>query len=189
MTFSRIQAFIRGIITQVPWWHWVIIGILAFAAGFLIRKKTSAYGAFALGISALVGLLLLDTAVLIRYCGFLHHASSGIDLGAEYARLVHAGQDRRIELFSNMVVFTPIGFFMSEFLASMKRFSAWKRIGLAILFGLGVSLSIECLQLVLRVGYFELTDLVLNTVGAGIGAALSVLMEQILGYARRKLPH
>ena len=51
------------------------------------------------------------------------------------------------------------------FPASGKRLRARRRLGLAALVGFGLSLTIECLQLLLHVGFFELTDLVMNTVG------------------------
>lgn len=56
-------------------------------------------------------------------------------------------------------------FFLSAFLVSAMRFCGLRRILLSILAALGLSFCIECLQLVLKVGFFELTDLVMNTVG------------------------
>ena len=76
----------------------------------------------------------------------------------------------------------PFGFFLSEFLASTKRFSAWRRIGLATLAGFGLSICIECLQLVLRVGFFQVRDSVMNMVGGGeVGAGLSAWMRGVGG--------
>ena len=42
-------------------------------------------------------------------------------------------------------------------------------------------MCIECLQLVLRVVFFEVTDLVMNTVGAGVGAGLAAGMRGMGG--------
>ena len=39
--------------------------------------------------------------------------------------------------------------------------------------GFGLSLTIECLQLLLHVGFCEVTDLVMNTVGAFVGVGVS----------------
>ena len=44
----------------------------------------------------------------------------------------------------------------------------------------GLSLCMECLQLVLRVGFFELTDLALNTVGGGVGALFSAGLWKVM---------
>ena len=47
--------------------------------------------------------------------------------------------------------------------------------------GFGPSLTIECLQLLLHVGFFELTDLVMNTVGAFVGALISAGVRKVVG--------
>ena len=44
----------------------------------------------------------------------------------------------------------------------------------------GLSLCIECLQLVLHVGVFEVTDLVLNMVGGGVGTLISVVLSKMV---------
>ena len=46
--------------------------------------------------------------------------------------------------------------------------------------GFGLSLTIECLQLLLHVGFFELTDLVMNTVGAFVGALVSAGVKMVV---------
>ena len=127
-----------------------------------------------IGLAAFACMLLLDTAVVIRYCGNFPHAS-GVNLD-----LFHEGGLLNVESLSNIAVFIPFGLFLSEFLASAKRFSAGRRLGLATLAGFGLSLCIECLQLLLRVGFFELTDLVMNTLGAFVGAGVAVLIRRFL---------
>ena len=85
----------------------------------------------------------------------------------------------------NIVVFVPFGFFFSEFISSTTRLSAWRRLGYATLASFGLSLCLECLQLFLRVGFFELTDLVLNTAGGFIGAGLALLGRKVLGIGKK----
>ena len=114
--------------------------------------------------------------MVIRALGAYPHEFVGIDLGAEIDRILHVGQARRIEMFSNLAVFVPFGFFLSEFLASTKQFGVWRRIGLSTLAAFGFSLCIELLQLVLKVGFFEVTDLVMNGVGGFVGAGVSALL-------------
>ena len=180
-----LQTYIRGIVAHVPATHWTVIGALSltltvFLAG---RKKCSVYGAIALGISVFVGLVLLDTAVVIRYSGALKHMS-GYDLRFDFSRLFRKSGLGPAEMMSNIAAFIPFGLFFSEFLASAKRFSAGRRLGLATLAGFGLSLCIETLQLLLRVGFFELTDLVMNTLGAFVGAGLAVLLRRFICFAR-----
>ena len=90
-----------------------------------------------------------------------------------------------MEMLANFAAFIPFGFFLSEFLASAKRFSAGRRLRLATLAGFGLSLCIECLQLLLRVGFFELTDLVMNTLGAFVGALISAGLRKVVGERRQ----
>ena len=146
----------------------------------LIRKKCSVYGAFALGMAVFTGLVLLDTAVLIRHLGLLRHGT-GHNLGFELDRLLHGSKDARSEVVSNLIVFVPFGFFLTEFFASLKRLSIGRRLGVAALTAFSLSLCIELLQLVLKVGYFEVMDLVLNTLGGYVGALISVGLRKMVG--------
>lgn len=181
---TALLTYIRGIIVIVPWNHWAFIGLLSMALMLCIgdRKKVSLYGILALGILVFIGLAMLDTTVVNRYLSPLPQ-----EAGFEFTlrRFFHSTEHGRIELFSNLVVFIPFGFFLSEFLASAKRFSAGRRLGLATLAGFGLSLCIECLQLLLRVGFFELTDLVMNTLGAFVGALISAGLRKVVGERRR----
>ena len=181
MSGSALQEYARGILTHVPWEHWVVMVVvsLALTVILLIRKKCSVYGAIALGLTVFMGLVLLDTAVLIRHLGLLRHGT-GHNLGFALDRLLHGSKDARSEVISNLVVFIPFGFFLAEFLASLKRFSIGCRLGLVSIAAFCLSLCIECFQLILHVGFFELTDLVLNTLGGFIGAGLSILGRKIL---------
>ena len=181
MTGSALQEYARGILTHVPWEHWVVMGVvsLALTVILLIRKKCSVYGAIALGLTVFMGLFLLDTAVGIRYLGIMKHAA-GHNLTLDFSRMFRKSGQGPVETLSNIAVFVPFGFFLGEWLASSNRTGSWRRVGLVTLAVFGLSLCIECLQLVLHVGFFEVTDLVMNTVGGVIGAVLSILGRRIL---------
>ena len=51
----------------------------------------------------------------------------------------------------------------------------------------GLSLCIECLQLVLKVGFFEVTDLVMNTLGGFVGALISMGVRKVVWERRHQL--
>lgn len=169
MSFSTFQIYVRAFFPHIPGWHWIMLGeaSLALAIYTLSQKKCSAFGAVALGLAVFIGLYLLDALALNRV-GMEGARKTGIDLEAEWHRLLHGGEENRMLMLFNVAAFVPFGFF----LASTKRFSAGRRFGLVVLAGFGLSLCIECIQLVFRVGIFEVTDLVLNCVGAGIGGGL-----------------
>ena len=173
-SFTVLRHSIQAILSNVPWGHWVVMVALAVMMFLLIRKKCTTYAAMTLGVTVFVGLFLLETAVLMRLCGNYPY-NSGVNFG--FDRIVHPSVSGWAELFSNIGVFTPFGLFLSEFLASAKRFSAGRRLGLATL----------ALQLLLRVGFFELTDLVMNTLGAFAGALISAGLRKVVGERRHGL--
>lgn len=65
-------------------------------------------------------------------------------------------------LAGNVLVFMPVGFFLA--LGSRR-----KSILRTILFSFAVSLSVEVSQFILRVGRFDVDDLILNTCGGFLG--------------------
>lgn len=147
---------------------------MALTAFHLSRKKCLKYGTICLGMTVFTLLFLIDSAVLIRLGDGLNH-STEFSLAAEYHRLVDGGVTRRIEMLSNVGVFVPFGFFLSEFLFATGRIDAQHRLGYVVMASFGLSLSIECLQLILGLGVFEVTDLVLNTLGGFVGASLATV--------------
>lgn len=171
---STLQTYIRGILAHVPGMHWAVIGVVSFALAviLLFRKKCSVYGAIALELTVFMGLFLLDTAVGIRYLGIMKHAA-GHNLTLDFSRMFRKSGQGPVEILSNIAVFVPFGFFLGEWLASSNRTGSWRRIGLVTLAAFGLSLCIECLQLVLHVGFFVVTDLVVNTVGGGVGGLVA----------------
>ena len=182
MTHLYWQRLFQDVFPEVPLGHWLVIGILslALAENELLRKKHSAYGSICVGITALFCLLLIDTAVLIRWGDGMKHLT-GFSLPAEYHRLIRGGTARWTEMLANVAVFVPFGFFLSEFLSTTKRFSARRQIGRVALAAFGLSLCIESLQLIFRLGVCEITDLVLNTLGGFIGALMSVGVRKVVG--------
>lgn len=182
MSGSALHAYAHIILGHIPWEHWVAMGAvsLALTVTLLFRKKISVYGAIALGLTVFMGLFLLDTAVIIRYLGFMHH-TTGYNLTLDFSRMSQKSGQGPAEFISNIAVFVPFGFFLAEYLASTKRLGAWRRIGFVALAAFGLSLCIECLQLILHVGFFEVIDLVLNTLGGFVGALISVGLRKVVG--------
>ncbi len=182
VAFGSILSLIRSVFAHVPWGHWAVIGTvsLALTVVLLIRKRYSTYSAICFGLSVFLGLFLLDTAVGIRWGDGVKHMT-GFSLSAEYHRIVLGGVARWTEMFANVAVFVPFGFFLSEFLSTTKRFSARRQIDRVALVAFGLSLCIETLQLVFRLGVFEITDLVLNTLGGFVGSLISVGLRKVVG--------
>lgn len=77
----------------------------------------------------------------------------------------------------NIIWFVPFGFILP--LLGIKK-------KLTLIFGAALSLVIEVMQLLFDVGFTELDDLILNTVGSGIGIMLFCLFSHFRERMRHK---
>ncbi len=75
-------------------------------------------------------------------------------------------------LFGNILIFMPFGFFISMASRSSSFF-------MALFNSLGLSLCVEVLQLVTRVGSFDVDDILLNTIGGVFGYIVFVICNLI----------
>ncbi|WP_141506560.1 VanZ family protein [Paenibacillus luteus] len=76
-------------------------------------------------------------------------------------------------LFGNIVLFVPIGFFLP--LLNKKRLSHWRLIAASI----ALITVVEVVQLVTKLGSFDVDDIILNTFGAWIGL---LMMKFLIRY-------
>lgn len=75
-------------------------------------------------------------------------------------------------LFGNVLIFMPFGFFMPVAFRNKRFFSA-------LCYSFGLSLCVETFQLVAKVGSFDVDDLLLNTAGGAAGYILYVVCNAI----------
>lgn len=78
------------------------------------------------------------------------------------------------EIIDNVLAFVPFGIFMGML---REQTAFWKRI--APIFG--VSLLYEVLQYLLGIGASDITDLLANTLGGGLGIVIYLAAEKIFG--------
>lgn len=71
-------------------------------------------------------------------------------------------------LFGNVIIFMPLGFFMP--MASRQR-NFWS----AMFYSFGLSFCVETFQLISKVGSFDVDDLLLNTIGGMTGYIIYVI--------------
>ncbi len=179
MSFSTFQIYLRAFFPRVPLWHWVVMGVVALAltVGLIGRKRFSVYGSIALGVAFFMGLYLLDALALVRIDSrWVEHP--GIDLGAELRRIISGNEENLMLMLFNTAVFAPFGLALGVFLKSTGM-GFWRCLGRVTMVAFGLSLCIECIQWALHVGIFEVTDLVLNAVGAGIGMGIALGMLRL----------
>lgn len=68
-----------------------------------------------------------------------------------------------LNLFGNVIGFIPLGFLLPIVSSGLKKS------GIVIWLGFTISVIVECLQLILRVGSCDIDDVILNTLGTVIG--------------------
>ena len=83
------------------------------------------------------------------------------------------------DTYLNILVFVPLGFLLPQV---WRRARWWK----VLLIGFGVSLLIEALQLVTRLGWFDIDDILANTLGAVAGYIVFAVADLIIRVACRK---
>lgn len=71
-----------------------------------------------------------------------------------------------LDIWFNILLFIPLGFLIG----------GWR----GLIFGLILSCGVETVQYVLRLGFCELDDVLNNTIGSGIGAAIHVIVKKII---------
>lgn len=124
-----------------------------------------------------VGLLTLEYFVLI-YCATLIFRDSSENVGHDFTplwsyRAIENGRnDLLAENIMNVVVFVPVGLFMS---CVSRRLKWW----IVLLMGFGLSVSIEALQFFFHKGFSEVDDVIHNTFGCAIGIMIVAMIKGI----------
>ena len=71
-------------------------------------------------------------------------------------------------IIANILVFIPLGFFVSN--------KNSKNVFKALIICLGVILSIELIQLLFKIGFFDVDDIILNFIGSLIGMGINKIL-------------
>ncbi|NLW72273.1 MAG: VanZ family protein [Chloroflexi bacterium] len=84
----------------------------------------------------------------------------------------------RVLLLGNLLVFVPVGMMVSLLFRKLR--AGWKM----LLIGMGISLLIEALQLILAVRVFDVDDIVLNALGTWLGYALFIGLNTLPSFTQ-----
>ena len=126
--------------------------------------------------------------VLLYFLFFSDHYGRNLDTGRElrynlkpFAEILRFWTYREmlgtrsvgVNIFGNVAAFVPFGFILPIVVS-------WMRSGGAIILsGFLTSLTVELLQLVTRVGSFDVDDLILNTLGTALGFICFTICNRI----------
>ena len=83
------------------------------------------------------------------------------------------------ESIENIIFFIPYLSLLYVSFPKLREYSWWKQIKLAFSISFGTSLLIETIQLITRLGAFQLSDLTYNTLGGIMGFLLFCLVNTI----------
>jgi glycopeptide antibiotics resistance protein len=122
---------------------------------------------FVIYLIALLWILLLKLGVHFSYM-----ESRTVNLIPFSKPLILNGKIDFGEMVLNVVIFFPLGIYAGVLFG---RWSVWKK----ILFFFLISLLIESVQLILRIGAFDITDIITNTSGGIIGLMLFKAIESV----------
>lgn len=134
--------------------------------------------------------ILLFAAYLCMLCYFLFFADS---MGRAYTdRAYHYNvipfreiyrfwkymhvvgvESTMLNLGGNVIAFVPFGVFLPMLFEKCRKFS------FAVLLSFEFSLAVEAIQLVLKVGCFDVDDMILNTLGGLLGFLMYLLLSHI----------
>lgn len=196
--FSYVTQYLNSIVRQQMRGFSIItfveMSLIVLILLFLILFVHSRIGNRELSWEKFIKLFLLlgyicfmfQVAIYRREPGSRHLISSDIDFGSLSGDFLSVQQV--VYCLLNIVFFIPLGaLFMVQ---------RWKKnntgmkiieIIMVTLCSFLLSFSIECIQLVTSTGFFELTDIVVNTAGGFIGAFLaSLLLKMWESHFQRK---
>lgn len=119
-------------------------------------------------------LFVLYKTVFSRKRGFY---SVNLDLGWSYKAMLNGVPGMFSQIYLNIMFFIPVGIFIEGFL--LKKYK--RRYILSIVYGVMLTVIVECLQLLFHRGTFELDDILNNTIGTIIGILITLKINMCRG--------
>lgn len=116
--------------------------------------------------------------VLKLIISFTYKGTRNINLIPFREPLLYNGRIDYNEIFLNILIFIPLGLYVGILFKKLN--SAQK-----IFSFFTVSFTFEILQFILRIGAFDITDIINNTLGGIIGLILFKGLTKVLGDARK----
>lgn len=157
-----------------------LLGYVLLRLIFVYRKKNWLYYTFISGMLVIYVAAMLYVTLGMRFTGTLH-VCKPCPLGSyiEYAQT--GDQENLIQNAANIMLFIPCGVFVKEFFR--KRWHLWQCIVLAAF----CSLILETIQIIWKLGTFEVDDILHNAFGAAVGFLIAGRILDMEGILRKKI--
>ena len=135
-------------------------------------------------------LLLIIVVAIILYGTILSRSpkadySYNLNLFWSYKAWFHGNISVGDQIIRNILMFIPFGFLFSVCIDDGVK-KVGKVFGLAVLVSFVFSVGIELCQLIFRLGFCELDDVINNTLGGAIGSGVYLLVRKIKAYIFEK---
>lgn len=174
--YSNFRGYLKLNIPNIRWM--LIFGMIFAALFYLLQVK--GYGKQIKGRVASIlcwGILSLDCSFI--YIMTLSGRSIGeiykIDLkpfSSYYVAFTEGNTEILLQILMNIAMYIPLGFLLP---CCFKLFEKYRYVFLGTFCG---SLIIELIQLVFRLGLFEVDDIINNTLGAVIGLLIYMIFKR-----------
>ena len=168
-----------SIVTLDAVFNWIMPALMSFLIGYLVYRRGKMRLRACLALSILIFYLAFVLTLTIVARNVSQEASMQLKLFWSYDYIANGDKGMFFEVFWNVVLFMPYGFFASFISKSKAKHSVF-------LSGFMLSVAIELTQLVAHRGVFEYDDILHNTLGTVIGIALFYVAAKVLLSFERK---
>lgn len=175
--FVYFKAYIRNNLGDSIWI--LCFSVFIFCIVKILMRKQENEPMISMRTSNIVGAMLsLEYSFVFVMTLFdrkvIDNSTSNISVFAPYIK-VYTENDTELllQIIMNITMFIPMGFLMPCCFGVCKKYR-W-----VILITFILSLSIECIQGICCIGYFELNDILNNVIGAMIGISIYSLYSKI----------
>ena len=178
---TDLKVYMHSSISNIPSsLIWGLVALFGLGCSFLILRKEWQIGLRSSAVLMLAEwiFLILCTAVIFRETEPVRQYHL-IPFGSyfHYPENSYFAESAAVNVL-NVIMFVPIGLLLGLGLRKM----TWKRV---LLIGLGVSVSIELLQLFFKRGLCEMDDVIHNVLGCVLGYGLYRLTLRLIKHVQK----
>lgn len=174
--YSNFQGYLQLNIPKIKWvllfgFFFFIFFCLLSTMGFIKRYKTKI-------VSIVCGIVLsFDCSFIVVMTLFTRRMGETYKIDLEpfssyYVAFAEGNMEILLQILINIAMYIPLGFLLPCC------FKLFEKYGYVILGTFGGSLIIELIQLVFRLGLFEVDDVINNTLGAVIGLLIYMIFKR-----------
>ena len=180
--FSNFQGYFQ---LNIPRIKWVLAFGFVFMILFMILQKKDCVKQHANPITTMISCVFFSLSCSFIFVMTLFGRSIGTEFDfrakpfeSYYIAFVEGGIEVMLQIIVNVVMFIPIGFLLPCC------FRIYEKYRYVLITAIIVSVSIELMQLIFKMGLFETDDIINNVFGAMIGLGLYVVAKRVKNYEK-----